>query len=326
MFDFRSDTRRSSHREESFLSNFISNLRDVFAADLLAKGPRESAVTDLAGNVLWKKDPQFVRVEALSIAIHVTILTLLVLPLLPNVVSVADNKPPYSVSVGDLPDFLKHLKAPIIGFARKPKGGGGSGDRNPAPESQGALAPFARIQLTPPRVRTPENSMYPVRPEIIGLTELKQPGPEMNNWGNPVAQVINNSDGPGSGNSIGEGKGHGVGPGDGDGYGPGHDYNFGGDYPEAATRGYSALACLYCPQAQFSDDAVKTKYEGTVFLSIIVTADGRVAEVHVSRGLGMGLDEKAVEAVRKWRFTPSVGPDGKAAVVRAIVEVHFHLY
>ena len=58
----------------------------------------------------------------------------------------------------------------------------------------------------------------------------------------------------------------------------------------------------------------------------MITADGRATDIHVAKGLGLGLDEKAVEAVRTWRFRPALGPDGKPASVRQTIEVTFHLY
>jgi TonB family protein len=71
---------------------------------------------------------------------------------------------------------------------------------------------------------------------------------------------------------------------------------------------------------------VKAKYQGTVLLVAVITADGRATEIRVAKGLGLGLDEKAVEAVRTWRFRPALGPDGKPASVRQSIEVTFHLY
>jgi protein TonB len=84
--------------------------------------------------------------------------------------------------------------------------------------------------------------------------------------------------------------------------------------------------CAYCPRAQFSDEAVKEKFEGVVFLLVVITPDGRATDIHVSKGLGLGLDEQAVEAVRSWRFKPAVGPDGRPMAVRVPIEVVFHLY
>ena len=71
---------------------------------------------------------------------------------------------------------------------------------------------------------------------------------------------------------------------------------------------------------------MKVKVQGVVELVAIVTADGRLTDIHVAKGLGFGLDEKAVEAVRTWRLRPAMGPDGKPATVREIVEVAFQLF
>jgi TonB family protein len=71
---------------------------------------------------------------------------------------------------------------------------------------------------------------------------------------------------------------------------------------------------------------MKAKYQGVVTLVAIITADGRATDIQVVKGLGLGLDEKAIAAVRTWRFKPALGPNGKPAPVRQIIEVTFHLY
>ena len=94
----------------------------------------------------------------------------------------------------------------------------------------------------------------------------------------------------------------------------------------AGTGGYGVPECLFCPQPQFSDEAVKSKYMGTVTLVAIINADGRATNIQVVQGAGMGLDEKAIDGVKTWRFRPAVGPDGKPAAVRQTIEVTFRLY
>jgi len=61
-------------------------------------------------------------------------------------------------------------------------------------------------------------------------------------------------------------------------------------------------------------------------LAAVITADGRVTDIHVSKGLGFGLDEKVIEMVRSWRLTPARGPDGKPAAVRMDIEVTYRLF
>jgi TonB family protein len=93
----------------------------------------------------------------------------------------------------------------------------------------------------------------------------------------------------------------------------------------AGVNGVGQPACLYCPDPEYSDEARKAKYQGTVVLEIIVTADGRVLEPHVVRGPGLGLEEKAMAAVKTWKMRPAIGPNGKPVTCRATIEIGFRL-
>lgn len=79
-------------------------------------------------------------------------------------------------------------------------------------------------------------------------------------------------------------------------------------------------------QARYSGLTLKAKYAGTVELVAIITPDGRASDIKVLKGLGHGLDEKAIEAVRTWHFQPVIGPTGERATIRQIVDVTFTLY
>jgi protein TonB len=96
--------------------------------------------------------------------------------------------------------------------------------------------------------------------------------------------------------------------------------------PMAGTMGYSKPTCIECPAAKFSKEAVKQKYDGTVSLRIIVDDTGHAKDIAVEKGLDFGLTEQAIAAVRKWRFKPATGPDGKPAAVRIRVEVQFRVH
>ncbi len=108
---------------------------------------------------------------------------------------------------------------------------------------------------------------------------MKVPNITAQNYGDPLSKILD-------GDSLGNGSGNGIGNGNGAGLGPGYGYNTGGGYPNAGTGGYGSPACLYCPQPQFSDEAVKAKYQGTVLLIAIITADGRATDIRVCKGLG----------------------------------------
>jgi TonB family protein len=96
-------------------------------------------------------------------------------------------------------------------------------------------------------------------------------------------------------------------------------------YPNAGVPGYTSPRCIYCPRADYSEEALNEKVQGVVELMVVVTRDGRVTGISIVKGLPAGLTLKAIEAVRKWRLNPATGPDGKPAAVRQIIEVAFQL-
>jgi len=123
--------------------------------------------------------------------------------------------------------------------------------------------------------------------------------------------------GYGSGGGIGSGHGAGVGPGEGANIGGGL-YKVGGAVSEPKL--------IFAPEAEFSDEARRAKYQGIVVVQVIVDAQGNPQNPRVVRPLGMGLDEKALEAIKKYRFKPSM-KDGKTPVpVLIAISIDFHLY
>jgi TonB family protein len=87
----------------------------------------------------------------------------------------------------------------------------------------------------------------------------------------------------------------------------------------------SAPQPLYQPEAEYPQAARNLKKTGTVLLQVIVGADGLVRNIQIKRPLGGGLDEKAVEAVKRWRFQPAL-KDGKPVAVVVNIEIGFNLY
>ncbi len=90
-------------------------------------------------------------------------------------------------------------------------------------------------------------------------------------------------------------------------------------------HGVSAPRATYAPDPEYADKARQAGYEGTCVMTLVVDAEGMPQDIKVTRPLGMGLDEKALKAVRQWRFTPST-KDGTPVAVQIAVEVKFHLY
>ena len=143
------------------------------------------------------------------------------------------------------------------------------------------------------------------------------------NIGDPRGIVGPPSSGPGDGDGIGPGKGHGIGPGDGPGYGQGKDGGFGGG-ARGAGGGRSAPAIVYRVEPEYSEEARKARFQGTVVLKTIVRRDGTVDVVNVVRSLGFGLDQNAIQALKQWRFRPAM-ENGKVVDAIVNIEVNFNL-
>jgi TonB family protein len=212
-----------------------------------------------------------------------------------------------------LPDWKPKLPA----ATKKAGGGGGGGQKTPEPVAKGAAPQFAPKQFIPPMQAIAQPKL-PVVPTITA----QAPQISADLYGDPLSKMLGNSGGPGS-NGFGSGTGSGIGSGNGSGYGPGSGggvgggvYQIGGDVSQPVP--------IYKLEPEYSEEARKAKYSGTVVLSVVIDANGNTRDIHVIRPLGLGLDEKAIEAVAKWRFRPAM-KNGRAVAVQAQVEVNFRL-
>jgi periplasmic protein TonB len=205
-------------------------------------------------------------------------------------------------------------------------GGGGGGDRDKLQASQGRLPKQSLQQITPPMavVRNLDPKL-PVAPTIVVPPEMHLQQPNLPDLGDPMSHLPSvPSNGVGSGGGIGSGSGGGVGSGEGPGYGPGHGGGTGGGAFRVGG-GVSAPKVIYQPDPEFSEEARKAKFQGTCVVWFVVGPDGRTRDIQVHRTLGLGLDEKAIEAVKNWRFEPGM-KDGKPVAVQVSAEVTFRLY
>ncbi len=203
-------------------------------------------------------------------------------------------------------------------------GGGGGGDRDKLKASKGALPKLAREQITPPAaVVRNEDPKLAVEPTVVvpPLLQLPQTGA----LGDPLSAILGPpSNGSGFGGGIGSGSGGGVGSGTGPGVGPGRGGGIGGGLYHVGG-GVSAPRPIYSPDPEYSDEARKARYQGTVVLWIIVGPDGSTRDIRVRRSLGMGLDEKAIASVRTWKFEPA-RRNGVPVAVEVNIEITFRLY
>src|SRR3954466_5087572 len=222
-----------------------------------------------------------------------------------------------SVFMGDLKPYILPVSAKIAG------GGGGGGEHLKVEASKGALPKRADLQITPPttHIENPDPKLA-VAPTVV-MPPI--PMPQMPLLGDPKSvQTMMASNGTGGGAGIGSGYGTGVGMGYGPGVGDGRGGGIGGGLYKVGG-GVSAPRPLYDPEPEYSEEARKAKYQGTVVVRCVVGPDGRVRDIQLPRTLGMGLDEKVIEKVKTWKFEPAK-KDGQAVAVMIAVEVNFHLY
>jgi protein TonB len=211
-----------------------------------------------------------------------------------------------------LPDQTTHMVF-IARPAQTPGGGGGGGgNRQPGPirRAQG----IGRDRLTVPIRKTPPPDPIIASPSAL---ILESPPQGLLLDAKPLASGTREqiglleggvagatSQGPGSGGGVGDGVGTGIGPGRGPGIGPGSDGGIGGG-PYKPGGSVSTPRLLVQVPPKYSDDALLRKVQGTVVLELVVTKEGRPAEIRVRRSLDPGgLDERAIAAVSEWRFEP----------------------
>lgn len=227
------------------------------------------------------------------------------------------------------PGLTDHMKlSDLTIFAPKSgqmHGGGGGGSNDLIDPITGRNPRFDRVPLTPPQVPVLENPKLAIDPAVAVPPDIKLPdNASLPNIGvHTSTNVTLISNGPGTEAGMGSGPGHGLGPGKGDGYGPGFDVGTG--VYQAGVGGVSNPVPIVTPEAEFSDEARRAKYQGVCMIAIIVDAHGYPQNPRVVRSLGMGLDEKALESVRRYRFKPAM-KDGRPVPAMITVEVDFRLY
>jgi TonB family protein len=256
-----------------------------------------------------------------STAAHVVVIALIIggTILGRRIVTKVEAKPQSTTQLIDPGDYaLKPAKT-------QAGGGGGGGDRDVLQASKGRLPKFSMQQITPPTavIRNP-NPKLAVEPTVVVPPDIKVAMNNLPNLGDPKSSAIIPSNGTGSGSGIGSGSNGGVGSGTGPGVGPGEGGGMGGGVFRPG-RGVTPPRPIYSPEPEFSEEARKAKYQGTCTLMIVVDTDGKPTNLRVVNSLGMGLDEKALETVRTWRFEPGQ-KDGHPVKVEMAVEVDFHLY
>jgi periplasmic protein TonB len=252
-----------------------------------------------------------------SIILHTVVLAL-VLYLTHQVIA---HRTEIAKALGPVVDIGAYI--PLPSAAKRVGGGGGGGDRDKLEVSHGAPPKFSMQQITPPTVVIRNDA-----PKLaVEQTVMVPPQVKINQQG-PVGSLTSvlsvPSNGTGYGSGIGAGCCGGVGDGSGRGVGPGDTAGIGGGVFQVGG-GVSPPRPILQPEPEFSEEARKAKHQGVVVVRATVGADGKIHDPHVVRSLGLGLDEKAIEALNKWLFEPAL-KDGRKVAVVVDIEVNFRLY
>ncbi len=291
-------------KEEGVFQSLISNIRDAFFAPKLPPLVLESKPVAVPDRMATNRSPTS---TAVAVGIHAVIIAIIAILIASKVPIAAPVKQAFVALTTPPPP-------PIAPQAKKIGGGGGQHDLGPV--TQGHLPKLAQTQIVPPKAPPTIPPKLAVEPTVVVQPNLKLADNTMPNLGMPNSTL--------KGFSMGNGNGTGIGSGDGAGIGPGSGGNIGGGVYQVGGSVRPPIV-TYQVDPEFSEEARKAKFSGNVVVSLIVGADGRPRNVHVLRGVGMGLDEKAVEAVQQYRFKPAT-KNGKPVDVYLNVEVNFQIF
>lgn len=320
----RPDSREVSRwllHEESWFRSLRRQIRD-----LLLEPMRPPIPVVERRQSFWRRERVLVRSQFVSLTLHAALVAGLVIP----------GATYISTSGGDVagrvwvegPLFYgpsRDGKRPLNG--RRAQGGGGGGQFEQAPPTAGRAAELDWSQVVPPilRIRNPKPKLD-AEMTLVGPPSLHLPSSLLANIGSPFERLFTGSAGPGGPIGVGRGDGTGIGDDEGPGAGPGSGGGTGGSRSNRGARLFASdPQCQYCPNPTFTDEARKAKHQGIVVLLVVVSPEGKAERIRILTGLGLGLDERAIEAVKNWVFRPALGWDGKPIAAEVPIEVAFRL-
>jgi periplasmic protein TonB len=301
--------------EKPIWVGLYESIRDVFFPPHLPPLELTSKPIPVPDRMAVKANPWAIGISS---TVNLAIVALLLFLGVRTIVN-AVNKPKEDATDINLTDF----KAPKADKANG--GGGGGGEHSIVDPIKGHLPKIEKNPIVPPQVETVDKPKLAMESAIMVQPNITLPdNPLLPTIGvKNSANVTLQSGGQGA-NGVGNGSGGGLGNGTGDGYGPGTGGGAGGGLYRVGG-GVTAPVALNNVEAEFSDEARRAKYQGVCIISLIVDAQGNPQNPRVIRALGMGLDEKALEAVRKYKFRPAMKGNTPVPVMIS-VEVNFRLY
>jgi len=288
--------------EPGVFASLRDNIRDVFFPQKLPPLELQSKPVAVVDRMRVKRSP---RSTAIAVVIHGLIIGLIAFVLIKKIPIAAPAKTTLVTDVNIPP--MAPMKAQSMG--------GGGGQRGPTPVTKGSPPKFADQQIVPPKAPPLQEPKIKIEPTVEVQKDVHM-ATNLPNFGLPNSPL--------SGVSMGNGSGTGLGSGNGSGIGPGSGGNMGGG-PKRIGGGVSAPQVIYSVEPEFSEEARKAKFAGNVLVNLWVDTNGLPSHVRVVRGVGMGLDEKAIEAVKQYRFKPAM-ENGKPVLVELNIEVNFQIF
>ena len=303
--------------EVSLWKGLFTNLRDAMFPEKLPPLKLASQPIAVADPMAIKRSPAS---SAISFVMHGAILALIVWLMLQ-----AHHQIVVPKQVAIAPVYVPPYIPPVTLPAPKPMGGGGGGGAHQLVEAnKGHLPPIVKTQITPPQILQVDHPKLAAPPAVVMPQHIDIPNNNLPNLGaTQSSQIVLASEGGGSGSGFGQGGGGGIGAGNGAGIGSGTVGGYGGGVMSVGG-GVIAPRVIHSVEPDFTDAARRTRYQGIVSIALIVDTQGNPEDIHVTRHLGMGLDEKAIEAVRQYKFRPAMY-QGHPVPVQMVLEVDFHL-
>jgi protein TonB len=256
------------------------------------------------------------RAQSISFLTHAAIIAVLIL-----LAAHPPGSPPNSFP-GERPAFqpipLPRTFLDRLRSNHPSNGRGAGGNENQIPATHGNLVPISSIQIVrpsiPPKLETPlpapPTILDPRAPPVLSPTD---------HIGLPWMKDFTESPGSGKGHTIGNSDGETMGDST---NGPGGR----GESELPYHPGMTMPSCAYCPDPQYTDEAREAKLQGRVTLQVLVGADGRALQIRVVQGIGLGLDERAAQAIRGWKFVPARDAARRAVPAWVTVEAVFRLF
>jgi periplasmic protein TonB len=308
---------RSFSGNDSSSDSWLNRVRDNLGQLLIPSHFKPSSANGAPIHLLkFDKSLRPARAQGASLVTHAIVFVAILLVLTQGPKHLPAPPPDGSTTLA--PPTLTAAIIRSLTTAQASDGSGKGGGQNPLPPTHGNLPPFSSIVLVKPTIPQNANPHLPEPPTIFDPNAAPVLTPT-DKLGLPWM--------PDDTQSAGPGKGVGIGSKDGDGVGDSRDGLAGyGNQKSPYNPAAIQPSCAYCPYPTYTDDARHGKVQGTVTLVVLVGADGRAQDVRIVKGIGFGLDERAVETVRGWKFVPARDNAKRAVPAWVTVETVFRLF